>query len=272
MSVSDALAAGFSRTTRRPGAIILDLLWKAIWLAITLGLLLLFFLWFYSESKSIQLQAPVNPLQSPLVLMALGRALWAAYASTIFWFALSFVILSASAWVLLEAYFRARILMAAQHFKIFLASAIAKLLLIGSVMVVLGLTVFAPYLGTPVHEWRSLWPDTVGPLVVSILLLKVLWFVVMLLDTLIRGDALELLGREPFSVAGVIATLTVFEGMIVASFVAGIVVLAMVMSGPAGALIIAVAIIGSLFLLCLVHSYLLLVRFSSIAVLGSSLG
>ncbi len=61
------------------------------------------------------------------------------------------------------------------------------------------------------------------------------------------------------------ATLVTFEGMIVVSFVAALLGLAMSLSSAGGALTVLTVTVGSLVLLSLVHSYLLIVRFSSIA-------
>ncbi len=188
MTVNDALYGGFVRAHRRIGAIFLDVAWKGIWLVVTTMLLLLFLVWMYSESQSIEVHAPVNALRSPIGVVVLGRELWAAYASTVLWSVAALALFSALAWMLLEAYFRAGILAipdgsfgrnAAQHFGVFLTSALVRILMIFAVAAFLGSTVFARYLTTPMAEWRELWTDTRAPLIVGI----VVWTTAVVLLT-----------------------------------------------------------------------------------------
>ncbi|HEY2380354.1 MAG TPA: hypothetical protein VGK48_04140, partial [Terriglobia bacterium] len=106
-----------------------------------------------------------------------------------------------------------------------------------------------------------------GAPVLAILLFLTAAFCLTLVETLIRADAIELLGTDLIRVSALVGILMSFEMMIAASFV---VILA------AGYLNVArlsqaLAMLGatgvSILLLSLVHSYLLLVRFSAVGVM-----
>ena len=92
-------------------------------------------------------------------------------------------------------------------------------------------------------------------------------FFLTLLDTLIRSDAVELLGTDLIRVTGLLGILLLFETMITASFV--IIVLAEFLNVTRladGLVMIGTAALVVLFL-NLLHSYLLLVRFSAIGIM-----
>ena len=258
---------------RRAGAIVLDVTWKAIWIGFTGLLFLLGMLWLRIELGNIELNRPVSAFQSPLALLILARELWRAYASTFFAAAAVLAGVSAAAWIVLEATFRAGLLPASSdgfvrkastNFKIFLVSSLLKIVLAGGTALVLALIVLGRYPSTPFSEWPVLWLDSRGAFFVASLVSLILWFAFTLLETLIRGNALELFGREMFLVVGLIATLLLFEGAIWASAAVTIVTLMALVSGTNGILLVFVA--GSVFatLLSVLHSYLLLVRFSAL--------
>jgi len=277
MNLNDALWAGFSRANHRIGDVILDVLWKGIWLAITGGLMFGFLAWFYSELQSITVNGPPDVLRNPLALAVLTRQLWAAYASTFFWFALGLVSMSALSWILLESYFRAGLVpgsaepflrSASHHFTTFLASAVLKFVIVSSAIVTLGLIVFERYLSTPLAEWRNLWPESRLSFVVVIVICAVLWFALTIVETLMRVDALDLMATHLFLTVGLIATLFVFEAMIVVSVILGQSLLMTTLSGAVGQLVIVVTGLISLAALIALHSYLLVVRFSSVTALN----
>jgi hypothetical protein len=132
------------------------------------------------------------------------------------------------------------------------------------------LIVFGRYLSRPVSDWKVMWPETRPPFLAALIIWASIWFAMTLLETLIRSGSLEVLGTDLFTVVGLMATLLTFEGIMAGAVIIGVIVVASIATGPAGALLaLAAAGLGVLGLTVL-HSYLLLVRFSSLAALESS--
>jgi hypothetical protein len=92
-------------------------------------------------------------------------------------------------------------------------------------------------------------------------------FCLTLIETLIRSDAVELLGTDLIRVTGLIGILMSFEMMVAASFL----VMLATGFGNVTRLGDALAMLGlagiAAVLLSIFHSYLLLVRFSAVAIM-----
>src|SRR5215470_14223544 len=110
MHVGVILRDGFELAHSRPGAIVFDLVWKLIWLATVAAILIGCGLWIYWELGATEVHAPAAVLRSPVVLMFLARQLWSRFAPTILWIFSAFLAAAYLAWILLEAYFRSRVL------------------------------------------------------------------------------------------------------------------------------------------------------------------
>src|SRR5262245_54346430 len=276
MSLNEVLSAGFSTANRRLGGVFLDLLWKIAWAAATVAALLLLASWISSQRGSLQMNRV--PLQNPVAAALLTRELWNRYAASLFWTGVLIVAFSKTVWVLLEAYFRAGILSidgsffqkASQHFRLFIASSLMKTVFCAAAGAFLLLIVFGRYLSSPVSDWRVLWPETRPVFFVALIIWATIWFVMTLLETLVRSRSLELLGTDLFTVVGLMATLVTFEGMMGAAVVIGIILVASIATGSAGALLTLAAVGLGVLGLTVLHSYLLLVRFSSLAALELS--
>ena len=276
MSLNEVLSAGFSAANRRLAGVFLDLLWKIAWAAATGAALLLVASWFSAQLGSLKLNGV--PLRNPAAVAVLTRELWNRYAATLFWMGILVVALSKTTWFLLEAYFRAGILSidgsffekASRHFRLFIASSVMKTVFCAAAGALLLLIVFGRYLSSPVSDWRVMWPETRPPFLVALVIWATIWFAMTLLETLIRSGSLDLLGTDLFVLVGLLATLVTFEGMMAGAVMIGVITVSSIATGPAGVLItLAAAGLGVLGLTIL-HSYLLLVRFSSVAALESS--
>src|SRR5262245_32490176 len=276
MSLNEVLSAGFSAANRRLGEIFLDLAWKIAWAGVTGAALLLLASWISAQLRSLQING--IPLQNPVAAAVLTRALWNRYAGSLFWMGILVVALSKITWILLEAYFRAGILSidgsffhkASRNFRLFVASSVMKTVLCAAAVALLLLIVFARYLSSPIADWGKMWPETRPPFLVALVIWLAIWFAMTLLETMIRSGSLDLLGTDLFTVLGLMATLVTFEGMMTGAVIIGVIAVASIATGPAGALMaLAAAALGGLGLTIL-HSYLLLVRFSSVAALESS--
>ena len=106
MSVNSILADAFARAHRRPGAVLIDLLWKVIWLVVTAVMLGMAAAWIYWEMGSIQVQAPAGAVKNPIALMVLARQIWTQYAAMFIAMAGFVVTVSVVCWIFLESYFR----------------------------------------------------------------------------------------------------------------------------------------------------------------------
>jgi hypothetical protein len=276
MSVNEVLSAGFSAANQRLGGVFLDLLWKIAWALLSGAALFLLVSWISSQLGSIQTNGPL-PLQNPVALALLTRELWNRYAASLFWMVVLLIGLSKTIWVLLEAYFRAGILSvdgsffqkASRHFRLFIASSVMKSGFAAIVGALLLLIVFGRYLSAPVADWNAMWPETRPPFLVALVIWIAIWFALTLFETLFRSGSFELLGTDLFTVVGLIGTLVIFEAMIMGAAIVGVLAVASIATGPVGVLIkFAVSVLAVLGLTVL-HSYLLLVRFSSVTALES---
>jgi hypothetical protein len=276
MTLSSILMRGFAHANQRLGAILLDIAWKIVWLGITgLGFLTVL-IWINAEIGSIEITGAAPALNNPVALAILGRELWNAYAATVLSVIAGVLLTSTILWIILEAYFRAGLLpasdesftqSASRYFRLFLASTVAKAITATSVFVLFAVIVFGRFVRTPVAEWNTLWRDTRGSFAVALAISIVLWFAMTLLETLIRSESMELLGRELFIVVGLFAILTTIEGFVLAILLGLILLVSGFLSGLSGLLIMAAVLVLSAGALSAVRSYLLIVRYSSLAVL-----
>src|ERR1041385_426063 len=85
-------------------------------------------------------------------------------------------------------------------FRIFLISNVLKSLLIALAVLALAAICFGRYFVTPFSEWPQLWPDTRGAFFITVVTIATLGFFLTILDTLVRNDAIELLGTDLFRV------------------------------------------------------------------------
>jgi hypothetical protein len=247
--LDDILRQAFTRARQRAGLIFLDILWKAIWLIATTAALLLIAAWFASDLRAIAWADTGVPALNVWMAATALRELWEAIRGEVFWTVSGVLLLSALGWLSLEAFARSRIIDRSKT-KLFFASAAAK-----AVSLLAGAVILVPVC-------------IAGAAVLATILFLALAFSLTLLDTLIRGDAVELLGTDLIRVTGLILVLMSFETMVGASFavilIAGFLRVArladaIVMLGAAGACIV---------ILNLLHSYLLLVRFSAVDIMS----
>ena len=244
--LDDVLRKAFAAARQHPGLIILDILWKAVWLVATLTAFFLLAAWFGSGVRSIAWPDTGVTGVNAWMAATVFREWWASHKMDV---SLAFggaIALSIAVWLVLEAFVRSRFIAVAGGFKVYLLSSLAKYLILVASGLILAMV------------WRA------GAPVVAIVILAAIAFFLTLLDTLIRSDAVDLLGTDLIRVTGLIGILVSFETMVGAScaviLIAGCLHVArlmdaMVMLGAAGVCIV---------ILNLLHSYLLLVRFSAI--------
>ena len=267
--IAETLQKSFALANHRFLLIFVDMFWKTVWLAVTLAMVFLAATWFGSSLQSIAWESV--PALDTLIAGSLLRQLWNTYAVRVALASAGIALASAVIWLFLEAYFRSRMLSPGDSrtgsFNLFLVSNVLKLAALGSAAMFFGAIVFARFFSAPIAEWPLVWAETRGAALISILILTFLTYFLVTIDTLVRSDAIELLGADLLGVSGVIGILFVFEAFILSA--AGVSLLAGFLnisrfSELLGALVfVAVAIA----FLSILHSYLLVVRFSAVGLM-----
>ncbi|HYR41835.1 MAG TPA: hypothetical protein VER98_02345 [Terriglobia bacterium] len=269
--LGDVLREGFRLALRGRRFIFLDLLWKAIWFVFTVGALLLVAAWFFSELRSIGWGDTGNRAVNGAVGFALMRQFWAVHRTQIFGAVATVLFLSLIIWFLLEAAFRAR-LHSPPRIRIFLLSNVLKCLVITNAAVAVTTISLGRYLITPPSQWPQLWPETRGAAIAALVTLAALGFLLTILDTLIRSDAIELLGTDLFRVIGLIGILVLFEAMISGSCAVMIGVGFLSIAGWKNALMMLGTAAVMIVFINVLHSYLLVVRFSALGIMRQNVG
>jgi len=250
VTLTDALRAGFALAHQRVGLVFLDVLWKGIWIVISIGALFVAASWITSDLLAISWEDARVGAVNGLMAAALLRRFWSANQTVILSILGLVMVLSIVTWLLLEALFRRKfVARTTGTFRILLLSSAAKYAILLATSLLLIPAVFA------------------GAVTIAIVALVALGFLLTLFDTLIRADATDLLGTDLFRVAGLLGILMSFEGMVAGSLgtllVAGF---SNVASSVDAMAMFGAALVAVLFL-SLLHSYLLLVRFSAIAIM-----
>ena len=250
MTLTDALRAGFALAHQRVGLVFLDVLWKGIWIVISIGALFVAASWITSDLLAISWEDARVGAVNGLMAAALLRRFWSANQTVILSILGLVMVLSIVTWLLLEALFRRKfVARTTGTFRILLLSSAAKYAILLATSLLLIPAVFA------------------GAVTIAIVAFVALGFLLTLFDTLIRADATDLLGTDLFRVAGLLGILMSFEGMVAGSLgtllVAGF---SNVASSVDAMAMFGAALVAVLFL-SLLHSYLLLVRFSAIAIM-----
>jgi len=252
--LAEALRRGFALANRRVGLIFLDLLWKSIWVVCTIASLFFAASWVTYDLRAIEWNDTGSSGANGLVAIALLREFWNAHRAEILLLVSGVIAVSILAWFILEASFRGRLVGVGMpapktSFHILLLSNAAKstVLLVASLIFV-GLAY-------------------AGAVTIAIVSFGALAFLLSLVDTLIRADAVDLLGTDLFRVAGLLGILVSFEAMVTASALALLVAGFANVAGAASAIAMLGAAIVALLFLSVLHSYLLLVRFSAVAIM-----
>ena len=262
------LREGFRLAHRRIDRFFLDLLWKFVWLVLTAAGFLGIVVWFGSEFRSIGWVDTGNRAINTAIAVRILREFWVENWPAILVSVVTVCGLSTAAWFLLEAGFRSRLYSGvSRRFSTFLLSNVLKCSLIASTVLAFGAICFGRFFAIPFAEWPQFWPDARGGVFVSIVTIGALGFVLTILDTLVRRDALELLGTDLFRVTGLITILLSFEAMIVAACAVALAAGLLNVAGLKSALGMLTAIGIAIGFLNILHSYLLLVRYSAVDIM-----
>src|SRR5437762_9772743 len=261
--------------------IFLDLLWKVIWFVLTLAALLLVAAWFGSEFRSIGWMDTGNRAVNAALAFAVLRGFWAAHRTEMFAAVAAALFFSLVIWFVLEAAFRSKFPLplgegrvsgfaetrGPHRFNTFLLSNLLKCLVVTAAGSALAAICFGRYFAIPVAEWRQLWPDTRGAALIALVTVAALAFLLTIFDTLIRSDAIELLGTDLIRVTGLVGILVLTETMISGSCAVIVGVGILNIAGWREALAMPGAAAVAMVFMTVFHSYLLLVRFSAVDIM-----
>jgi hypothetical protein len=268
------LHRGFVSALRHPGLILLDIFWKAVWLVVTILLSGLLFFWIGTHVRSFLLEG-WNP-SNVLPAIAFVREFHAAFGSYIFWGLWILGAISAILWLLLEAYFRSGILPApdgsfaenaSAHFTVFLVSGVVRTLILLSAGLLIAVVCLWPFLGSSGRDWQEMFGEARGVAIIGAAILMTLVFLLTIGDTLIRSNAVNLLGTHMLEIAGLIGMLLLFEACIAASAGIAVIVGVLYVSSAVGVIAAAAGAFLALLFVSTAHSYLLLVRYFSIGIM-----
>jgi hypothetical protein len=261
--VTQTLREGFAEAHRHPGLIFLDVIWKLAWLALTLSGLLIVIYQFVSHFEWTP--SSFRALDAVTISGAV-RQMWNDYGGEFLGGLIAVAGMSAVLYVLLEARVRRKLVVtgfsprvepkrglkpATTSSMVFVGSSLAKLTILAAT---------ASMLVLMVNGSRD-------AAIAAFVVFAGLAFLLTIIDTLVRTDAVELLGADLLGVTGLIGTLVLFEWLIAASLL--IVLIAGFLSVSSGSEALGMLAVTSLvlFILIFLHSYLLVVRFSAVGIM-----
>jgi hypothetical protein len=230
--------------------VFLDILWRCIWLICSLFAAALLGVAVVAQLGSVEWMGPDLGGPSPIMLVTALREFWKAYGATLLAeFGLLFLSVLAF-WVVLEALFRG----GRKEFWVFLGTSVARISLLGSTAAVFVLL--------------ALRDETGGTFLIGAIVLLGLWFLVSVLETAIRKDALTVMAVEFPKLLLVFGALIGTE-MVLAFVLWGSALAALALASPSSAGGMALVILGVVAPFWLVlHSYLVAVRFSAIDIMS----
>ena len=242
------LRQGFAAAHKRLDLVLLDIVWKVIWLLATAAAVFFVAAWFGSDLRALAWEDTGVPAINAWIATTVFREFWTAHRAGMLAALSALLLLSFSGWLFLEAFFRSRIL-DRQNTQVFFASGAAKAVILAVLAIVL------------IPVWRG------GAATVAIVIFVSSAFFLTVLDTLVRAGAVELLGTDLIRVTGLLGILMSFEMLIGGSFVVILIAGFLNVARPADALtMLGMAAVAIVFL-TLLHSYLLLVRFSAVDIM-----
>jgi len=258
MGVGYFLKSGFVLANHRLRILFLDMLWKIIHVVSTGILIAATTLWLIQDLAKYQWQGPELTPSKPILLAMAFADLWTRYSGTFAWAGLGVVVGAVALWIFFEAFFRGGV----ANFWIYAGTRVAFLSIIGSSLVVL--------LALTTHDDRAVSGGWFQAGIVSLVILLGIWWILNVAETLIRRDAVELLATHLETVSGAMAWLL---GLQLLLSVAALTTLGFSIrmmfhsSSPAPFLAAAFLMTAALLIWTVVHSYLVVVRYSTIDIM-----
>ena len=199
-----------------------------------------------AELGSLEWQGPDLGGSSPIIALAALREFWRSYGAILLaGFGLVLMVL-AFLWIVLEALFRG----GWKGLWTYVGTGIARtILLLGTASIFLML---------------STNDESGGTLIIGIIVLLVMWFIVGLLETVIRRNAVDLLATSLLPLSAVMGCMRLTEGVL-AFLLLGSAAVAVGRSGEVALAGLFACFVVTLWMI--VHSYLVAVRYSAIDIM-----
>jgi len=254
VSAGTILTSCLAQVSQQLRFVLIDLLWRCIWLACSVLAAGFFGFAILVQLQSIEWEGPELGASNPIILVTALRQFWNAYGAS-FLSQLGLLALSVLIfWIVLEALFRG----GRRGFWVYLGTSIGRLSLFA------GTGIFFALLGAK--------DETGGTFVIGAIVILGLWFIVSLLETVIRKDALALIAVEfpkLLRVFGAVMAAHIFLGFVLWGSV--VAALSGTSSPESGAAVLALVALAVPFWM-LLHSYLIALRFSAIDIMRNDAG
>lgn len=251
MEVAYILRSGFLLANQRLRMLALDILWKFFHFVSVVVLISATVVWLLQDLAQYKWQGPELAPSNPILLAMALADLWTRYSGTLAWMAFGVIAGTIGLWIVFEAFFRG----GARRFWIYAGTRIAFLAVMVSALLVLAAL-------TAREGFQAA--------IVSGIILLGVWWIASIAETLVRRNAVDLLATNLMEVSGALGSLLgiqlLFSG---ASFaVVGLSIRLMLRSSSAAPFLVAgLLLISALLFWTIVHSYLVVVRYSTIDIM-----
>jgi hypothetical protein len=230
--------------------IFLDVFWRSIWLGVSATFLSMFWFAIVAQLGAVEWEGPELGPSNPIILLSAMRQFWDAYGVTLLAELGVFLLSVFLLWIVLEAVFRGGF----KGFWVYLGTSVARFSLLG------GAAAFFLLLGPR--------DPTGGTLLIGAVVMLGLWFMVSLLETAIRRNALDLLAMDLLKVSAVVGFLMLAEAFLAFVLWGSAAAALMAASSPSASVIALVILMVVGVFWMVLHSYLIAVRFSAIDIMS----
>jgi len=246
VNAGTVLRSAFTPSNQQLRSIFIDFIWRLLWAIFSLGILLFAGAGVFAQMSSLEWQGPDLDASNPIIVLAALQAFWKSYGAVLLaGFGLLLLVL-AVLWIVLEALFRG----GWRGLWIYMGTGAARTALL---------------FGTAgIFAMLSIRDDSGGTSVIGIVVVLGTWFIVGLLETLVRRNAVDLLATSLLPLSAVMGCLRLAEG-----------ILAFLLLGSAAVVLarsteIALAGLFAGFVVLIwmfIHSYMVAVRYSAIDIM-----
>jgi hypothetical protein len=248
------LEAGLATAKEHTRAVVLDLFWKALWAVFAVGGFWIVTVWIISVVGSTPYEGPDLDQVGPIVWIGVAAQAWQAHAFMVVATIVLFAITCAGVWLILEALFRG----GSRQFWVYFATGTARAAALAGVAALLGAMII---------------PDrSAGIALISVLIFTAVWFLVITAETLVRRDAVELLGTN-LGILMLTSGCFFIAELVSAILLWGLAAAALLFSSTGAQFLFALMVIALVTLIWTIfHSLLVAVRFSTIDLMRRNAG
>jgi hypothetical protein len=246
VTAGDIIRSAFLPSNQQLRFIFIDCLWRLLWGIVSISVTLFLGAGVLAQLGSMESQGPNLGTSNPIIVLAALQEFWNSYGALLI-AGFGFLLLTwAGLWIVLEALFRG----GWRGLWIYMGTGVARTALV---------------LGTAsIFLMLSLGDESGGTLAIGAVVVAGMWFMVGVLETVVRRNAVDLLATSLLPLSAVMGWLRLVEG-----------VLAFILLGSAAIALAKTAEIALsgmfaafvLFFWMIVHSYLVAVRYSAIDIM-----